>query len=71
MSGPEESESMLSRRTFLQLLEFAAAALAFRPLAAVASSLPTASPADLVIVNGWVLRRDDLAALPRSVTVGR
>jgi hypothetical protein len=62
---------MLSRRTFLQLLELAAAALALRPLAALAEPLARASEPRLVIVNGWVLRHDDLAALPGAVNATR
>jgi hypothetical protein len=58
---------MLSRRTFLQLLELAAAALALRPLAAIAAPLAKTPETGFVIVNGWVLRRDDLAALPPAI----
>ena len=57
---------MLSRRAFVQLIGLGAAMFALRPLSAVAATLPQASPPGFVIVNGWVLRHDDLAALPRT-----
>ncbi len=61
---------MLSRRTFLQILELIPAALVFGPAAAVAS-VPKAPEPEFVIVGGWVLRRDDLAALPGGATALR
>jgi len=37
----------------------------------MAASIPKAPQSDFVIVGGWVLRRDDLAALPRAATTAR
>lgn len=53
----------LSRRVFLYLV---GAVSVFGWKTPVLRALPAPLADDLVVVNGWVLRRDDLEHLPRA-----
>jgi hypothetical protein len=53
----------LSRRVFLY---FVGAISVFGWKAPVSTALPALAPDDLVVVKGWILRREDLEHLPRA-----
>jgi hypothetical protein len=55
----------LSRRVFLYLTGFVSVLGWLAPTAPAASAPALERPDDLVVVKGWVLRRNDLKQLPR------
>ncbi|HVZ13311.1 MAG TPA: hypothetical protein VG894_02525 [Bauldia sp.] len=61
-----QGKHMLSRRAFLRLFGIIAAFVTVRPISVMAAAPLQAGRSDFVIVDGWVLRDDDIPGLRRS-----